>query len=186
MDDQQILDLYWQRSEAAIAETDRKYGNYCHNIAFRILGSREDSDECVNDTYLRAWNAIPPHRPENLATFLGKIVRNLAFDRYDHSAAQKRGAGEVPLVLDELRVCLPQSDPAQQLMDGIVLAQVLDRFLAAQPAMPRKIFMLRYWHVCSVREIAGKLGISESRVKMSLFRTRNSLKKILEKEGIGL
>lgn len=184
MDDQQIIELYWQRSETAIAETGRKYGGYCHHIAYGILGNAEDSEECVNDTYFRAWNAIPPHRPGNLATFLGKITRNLAFDRYDRRAAQKRGAGELPLVLEELRTCLPavSDDPT----DEIALADVLNRFLSELPTQRRRIFLLRYWHVYSVREIAQKLGISESKVKMTLFRARNQLRKILEQEGIGL
>ena len=107
MDDKQILDLYWERSEAAISETSKKYGKYCRYIAFNILHNDEDSEECVNDTYLRAWNSIPPNRPSVLKTFLGKITRNLSLDRYELLNAKKRNGGQMPLVFDEIQECIP-------------------------------------------------------------------------------
>lgn len=186
MEDHQIVSLYWSRSEQAIQETAAKYGGYCHSIAFRILDSSEDSEECVNDTYWKAWNAIPPHCPKNLATFLGKITRNLAIDRYHQRSAQKRGGGETQLVLDELRTVLPGNGQPEEIADELALAETLNRFLAALQPIPRKIFMLRYWHACSVKGIARHLGMSESRVKMSLLRSRSRLKEILDEEEIGL
>lgn len=180
MEDHQIVELFWNRSEDAVAAAAEKYGQYCHKIAFNILANSEDSEECVNDTYLRAWNAIPPHRPENLATFLGKITRNLAYDRYDHMTAEKRGGGEMAFVLDELRICLPQ----WEMEENLALTDVLNRFLASLPQTTRQIFMLRYWQVLSVAEIAQKLHISQSKVKMTLLRTRNKLRSFLEKEDM--
>lgn len=186
MDDQQIIELFWQRSENAIAEVDRKYGSYCHHIAWGILGSREDSEECVSDTWLRAWDAIPPQRPGDLATFLGKITRNLALDRYASRGAKKRGGGQLPLALEELRDCVPAGDPTAQLIDRVVLTGALNQFLASLTPEARNIFLRRYWYFSSLREIAMDLGVSESKVKMSLLRSRGKLKKILQKEGIAL
>lgn len=184
MEDRHILDLYWQRSETAISETAKQYGSYCHSIAYRILRSEQDSEECVNEVYLRAWNTIPPQRPERLSTFLGRLTRNLSIDRCRRAAAEKRGGGEVTLALDELKDCVPARDGG--MTDGIALTDALNRFLAALPAQQRKIFLRRYWYVSSVREIAEEYGISESRVKMSLFRSRQKLKTALEKEGFAL
>lgn len=182
MEDRQIIELFWNRSEEAVTAAAEKYGNYCHRIAYNILASREDSEECVNDTYLRAWNAIPPHRPENLSAFLGRITRNLAFDRYAMATADKRGGGELPFVLDELQTCLPQPGMEEKL----ALTDALNRFLGSLKPEQRKIFLLRYWQVESVTEIAKKLHMTESKVKMTLLRTRNQLRSILEKEEIGL
>lgn len=186
MDDKQILDLYWARSENAISETASKYGRYCHYIAHNILHNDEDSEECVNDTYLKAWETIPPKRPEQLATFLGKITRNLSLDRYRHSTTKKRGCGQVSLVLDELQECVPAAGSVEQVIDDLVLQETLNRFLSYLPTETRKIFMRRYWYLCSIKEIAADFGISESKTKMLLLRSRNQLKKLLEKEGIAL
>ena len=173
MDDKQILDLYWARSESAISETTKKYGKYCHFIAYNILRNAEDSEECVSETWLKAWNSIPPHRPERLSAFLGKITR-------------KRGRGQTILALEELQDCIPAADSVEQIVDGLVLTDILNRFLASLKSETRKIFMQRYWYLCSVREIAADLHVSESKVKMTLFRTRNELRTLLEKEGIVL
>lgn len=186
MEDQKIVALYWERSERAISETANKYGKYCYHIAHNILCSREDSEECVNDTYMRAWNSMPQQRPAMLKAFLGKITRNLALNRYKSLTAEKRNAGQVPAALEELRDCVPSADDTEQLIDDLALAEALDRFLASLAIEQRKIFMRRYWYLCSVREIAEGLGVSESKVKMSLLRSRNELKKRLEKEGISL
>lgn len=186
MDDGQIIDLYWARSEAAISETASKYSRYCHSIAFNILHNNEDSEECVNDTYMRAWGAMPPQRPNRLSTFLGKITRNLSLNKYEKFTAEKRGFGQVPLVLDELQDCIPSAGSVEQTIEDAALAEVFNRFLTALPTETRKIFMRRYWYLSPIREIAGDYSFSEGKVKMILFRARNDLKRILEKEGIVL
>lgn len=186
MEDQQIVDLYWARSEAAIAETDAKYGRYCHSIAYNILFNEEDSRECVNDTYLKAWESIPPHRPDPLAAYLGRITRNLALNRYKYHHAQIRGDGQLPLVLDELHDCIPDPKTTEQVTDDLALADLFNRFLAELPKETRMIFLRRYWYMSPVREIAADYSLTESKVKMSLLRARGKLKKLLEKEGIAL
>lgn len=186
MDDKQIIDLYWARSENAIMQTANKYGRYCHYIAFNILHNDEDSKECVNDTYLKAWNAMPPQRPNRLSVFLGKITRNLSLDRYKRYNAEKRGYGQITYVLDELKACVPADDNVEQIVDDVVLTEVLNRFLASLPAETRIIFMRRYWYFCSIKDIAADLKVSESKVKMSLLRSRDKLRHLLEREGIAL
>lgn len=184
MDDKQIIELYWARSESAIAETDRKYGKFCHRIAYNILVNREDSDECVNDTYLKIWTVIPPKRPAKFGAFLGKITRNLALSRYEKCHAEKRGSGEVPVALDELAECIPDHNSVEQIVDNRILVDKFNVFLSELPADARKIFLRRYWELSSVKEIASVYGISESKVKMSLFRTRGKLRAFFEQEGI--
>lgn len=186
MEDKQIIDLYWARSETAISETAGKYGKYCHTIAHNILYSIEDSEECVNDTYMRAWNSMPQHRPSALKTFLGKITRNLALNRYKALTADKRNLGQVPLALDELQECIPGKDNTTSIVDDLALAEIFSRFLASLSAEQRKIFMRRYWYLSSIKEIAADYGMGESKVKMSLMRSRRELKTLLEKEGISL
>lgn len=179
MDDKQILDLYWERSEVAISETSKKYGKYCRYIAFNILHNDEDSEECVNDTYLRAWNSIPPNRPSVLKTFLGKITRNLSLDRYELLNAKKRNGGQMPLVFDEIQECIPSLDSTENIVEEIALTDILNRFLSSLSLEQRKIFMRRYWYLSPIKEIATEYGMSESKIKMSLFRSRNELKKIV-------
>ena len=186
MDDKQIIDLYWARSESAIAETDKKYGKLCHRIAFNILADPRDSEECVSDTYLKAWSVIPPKRPVKLSAFLGKITRNLALNRYEKDTAEKRGGGEVSVALDELAECIPDPNSVEGMVDNRILTDKLNVFLEGLAPEARKIFMRRYWEVCSVRQIAEIYGISESKVKVSLFRTRGKLRTFLEQEGIAL
>ena len=186
MEDKQIIELYFARSEQAIAETDARYGLYCRSIASRILHDREDSEECVNDTWLRAWNTIPPQRPRKLAVFLGRITRNLALNRWEVDSAQKRGGGQVPLALEELRECLPASGAGTDPTETLVLTETLNRFLAALPKESRVIFLRRYWYLDSISEISRRMGLTESKVKMSLLRSREKLRSLLEKEGISL
>ena len=186
MEDNQIIQLYFDRSEEAISQTAVKYGKYCHTIAYNILQNIEDSEECVNDTYWKAWGIIPPRRPKRLAAFLGKITRNLALDRYRSYTAEKRGGGEMAVALEELGDCVFSGENLEAHADEMVLTDILNRFLASLSAEQRKIFMRRYWYVCSVKEIADDYGITESKVKMSLLRCRNQLKAVLEKEGIAL
>ena len=185
MEDERIVEMYFERNESAIKETEKKYGRYCYAIARRILCSEQDAEECVNDTYLRTWEAIPPHKPDRLSAFLGKIVRNLALNRYAHNHAQKRFEG-VDVALDELAEVL--ADPESELDDGqtLDLREALDGFLATLPAETRIIFLRRYWYFCAVKEIAESMGISEGRVKVTLHRTRSKLKEYLMKEGISV
>lgn len=184
MNDPQIVELFQQRSEKAIAETQQKYGVYLKAIAYNILHNHEDSDECVNDTYLRAWNCIPPHCPSVLKTFLGKITRNLSLDKYDRLTAEKRGKGQFPLAFEELQEILPDSYNSEKIIEEIVLTEILNRFLGSLSAEQRVIFMRRYWYFNSVKEISEEYGIGESKVKMSLSRSRKKLKAMLEKEDI--
>ncbi len=184
MEDKKIVDLYWLRSESAISETKIKYGRYCYTVAHNILCNNEDSEECVNDTYLRAWNSMPEHRPSVLKTFLGKITRNLALNRYKTLSTDKRNGGQLPLVLDELQECIPGEDNTARLVDDLALTEIFNRFLASLPMEQRKIFMCRYWYLNSIKEIASKYNIGESKVKMSLLRSRKELKNLLETEGI--
>lgn len=184
MDDRQIIELYWARSEKAITETAHKYSRYCHYIAYNILHSNEDSEECVNDTYLKAWDNMPPNRPNKLSAFLGKITRNLALHTYEKSHSQKRGAGQIPLVLEELNDCIPSQNNVEQAIDDMMLAETIDSFLAGLPTDTRKIFVQRYWYLMPVKDIAADFQITESKVKVTLFRTRNKLKQFLEKGGI--
>ena len=184
MEDDQIIELYWARAETAITETSNKYGNFCHQIAYRILRDREDSEECVNDTWLKAWEAIPPARPESFSAFLGKITRNLALHRYERKHTQKRGEGQVTLALHELEECIPAKDHVEGVVDQLALTEVLNTFLAGLSAEARKVFMCRYWFLYSVKEIAAEYGISESKVKVTLLRARRKLRILLEKEGL--
>ena len=186
MEDNQIIQLYFDRSEEAISKTAEKYGKYCHTIAYHILHNFEDSEECVNETYWKAWGSIPPSRPHRLSAFLGRITRNLSLDRYRHYTAEKRGGGEMAVALNELDDCVSFLGNADHHSDEMVLTETLNRFLASLSTEHRKIFMRRYWYVSSVKEIAKDYGITESKVKMSLLRSRNQLKAVLEREGIAL
>ncbi len=186
MDDSKIVQLYWERSENAIAETSKKYSKYCHYISYNILNNNEDAKECVNDTYMSAWNTIPPKRPECLSTFLGKITRNLSLNRYKQYAAQKRGSGQTVLVLSELEDCTPGSSGVEQIVDEMVLKETLNNFLKALPKTNRIVFVQRYWFLRTIKEISKQFDMSESKVTSMLFRIRNELKKYLEKEGVVL
>ena len=182
MDDQAIVQLYWNRSEAAIAETDRKYGHYCFSIAHNILNNTEDSQECVSDTYLRAWESIPPHRPRHFFAYLAKICRHFALDKLDWKSAAKRRA-EVVSLTDEMALCIPDSQREREL-EGRELGRLLDAFLRTLTPENRMVFMRRYWYVDTIAEISARFGISESAVQMRLSRTRAKLSSYLEKEGI--
>lgn len=186
MDDNKIVDLYWERSEAAISESQKKYGRYCHSIAYNILCSHEDAEECVNDTYIKAWNAMPPHRPERLSAFLGKITRNTALDRYVYAKAKKRSDGRTEVVLEEMAECVPDAKTSRCLADELALKEAINGFLRSLPAQKRIIFLRRYWYISSIREIADDYGLKESNVKVTLLRTRKMFKVYLEKEGIEL
>lgn len=186
MEDKNIIDLFWERAEAAIPETANKYGKYCYSIAYNILRNHEDSEECVNDTYLNAWKAMPPHRPSRLSTFLGKITRNLSLNRWDQNNSEKRGGGQVLLALDELSEYIPAAESMEHIVDDLTLVGIFNRFLASLSKSNRKIFIQRYWYMSSIKEIATGYAITEGMVKMSLLRSRKALKNFLKKEGIGL
>lgn len=184
MEDTAIVDLYWQRSDQAISETDRKYGRYCHRIAYNICASNEDADECVNDTWFGAWNSMPSQRPAILSSFLGAITRNLALDRYRAKHSLKRGGGEVPLALDELGDCVcGLSDPERE-VEIKELEQAIDRFVDGLPESEQMIFISRYWFLAPVTEIAAKLGCTQGKVKTTLFRLRKKLRLYLQEEDL--
>lgn len=186
MDDAKIVQLYFDRDKQAITETATKYGNYCTSIAKNILGNREDTEECVNDTYLNTWNAIPPNRPKKLSAFLGKIVRNLAFNRYKHNTAAKRGAGELPAVLDELGECVSDREDVEEAYDYTELVADINVFLSTLPTKKRNIFVLRYWYADSVSKIAARYNMSCFAVSMMLTRLREKLRNYLTERGYEL
>ena len=184
MEDSRILALYFSRAEAAIQETDRKYGRYCYRIAYSILDSRQDSEESVNDTYLSAWNSIPPRKPTRLSTYLGKLTRNISIDRWRKSSAQKRGSGEVSLALEELTECVSGQPGIEEQMIQREIVASLNRFLASLSVDERTVFLCRYWYVNSMEEIACKTGFSLGKIKSMLHRTRKKLAASLQKEGL--
>ena len=183
MDDKRIVEFFWQKNPDAIRETDRKYGPYCFAIANNILCSREDAEECVNDTWLRAWNAMPPQRPSRLRMFLAKITRNLSFNRFQARTAAKRGGGEMELVLQELSECLAGDADVEGDCEAMELAACIRRFVRELPARDGNVFVRRYFFTEPVAEIAGRYGLSENHVMVILSRIRKKLKTRLQKEG---
>lgn len=162
MEDSRIIELYESRDQQAISQSDIKYGGYCYSVGYNILGVREDTEECVNETWLRAWNSIPPQKPKMLSAFFGRITRNIAFDRYRASKTAKRGKGEIAAVLEGL----------------------INEFLGELQERDRNIFLQRYWFAVPIKEISKKYAMNLNTVKASLFRSRNKLKDLLEKEGV--
>ena len=183
MEDKRIVDLYWERSEIAISETANKYGRYCHYIAHNILHNNEDSEECVNDTYNDAWQSMPPHRPSILSTFLGKITRRISIDLWRKYSAKKRGGGVVALALEELEECVSGTGDVEEDVERLELQRKLNAFLLALSQVDRQVFMCRYWYMDSISDIAKQFACSESKIKSMLYRTRNKLRVMLEKEG---
>ena len=183
MEDSQIIELYWQKNADAISETARKYGAYCFAIAENILHSTEDSEECVNDTWLRAWNAIPPQKPNVLRVFLAKITRNLAFNRFNARNAEKRGGGEITLVLDELGECLDGGADAESVYEAKELRQCIRRFVRLLPEREGNVLVRRYFFAEPVADIAKRYGLTENHVMVILSRARKKLKAHLLKEG---
>ena len=183
MEDHAIVDLYWSRNPEAIRRTGEKYGAYCRAIARNILPDRRDAEECVNDTWLNAWNAMPENRPSLLAPFLGKITRNLAFTRWRAGRAEKRGGGELPLVLDELAECVSGEDTLQA-VEAVELEETVNLFLRTLPERECSVFLRRYWFTEPAADIAKRYGMREATVRTSLFRSREKLRRYLEKEGL--
>ena len=186
MEDSQIIQLYWERDEQAIDATLQKYGSFCTAIAKNILGNDQDAEECVNDAYLSVWNAIPPHRPGILPAFLAKITRNTALNKYKHNTAQKRGGGQLPLVLDELSDRVSGKETVEQAFDRQELLQAIQDFLASLSPQKRNIFLCRYWYTDSVAAIAARCGMKEGAVAMTLSRLRRKLHRYLSERGFAL
>ena len=182
MNDAEILDLYWARNEAAIDATAQKFGPYCRTVARNILGNPQDEQECLNDTWLAAWNSIPPQRPALFKAYLGKLARRISLKKWRERSALKRGGGEIPLALDELAECIPGGCVEAEL-DVSELARLLNRFIEGLPADDRRVFLRRYWYLDSIAEIAARLSFSESKVKSMLHRLRQRLMKRLKEEG---
>jgi len=183
MNDEQILDLYWERSEAAIAETEKKYGRYCHTIAYGILHDNGESEECVNDTWLSAWNAIPPARPTVLKVFFAKITRHLSFDRYKVRRSLKRGGGEMPLVLEELAECIVSESDVEGQVNAKELGRVINQFVVYLPERERNLFVRRYFFSEPIKAIADRCDMSENSVNVTLSRIRKRLREHLSREG---
>lgn len=183
MEDEAIVSLYWQRNESAIRETERKYDRYLTKIAMNILADREDSRESVNDSYLAAWNSMPPHRPGVLSTYLGKITRRISIDRFRYRTREKRRQSEYEISLGELGDCVSGGNTTEEAVNGKLLADAIGIWLRLQPEENRNLFLCRYYFLDSLQEVAKHCGITESKCKTVLFRMRKSLKEYLEKEG---
>ena len=183
MEDTKILDLYWQRNEEAIVQTDHKYGSYCRTIAYNILRNHQDTEECVNDTWLQAWDNIPPARPNVLRLFLARITRNLSINRYMASQSQKRGGGQIPLVLEELAECLADDHDVDHTYEIKALGECIAQFVRSLPEREANLFVRRYFYVESVAVIAKRYGLTDNHVMVILSRTRKKLKTHLEQEG---
>ena len=183
MTDDKIIQLFFQRKEVAIEETQKKYGSYCFKIANNILNNREDSEECLNDTWLKAWESIPPTRPAYLNLFLAKITRNFAINTYRSKHTHKRGKGEITLVLDELEECITGETDVETLYIAEELQSSINKFVRGLSEKDGNVFIRRYFYADSIKDISNRYHISENNVRVMLSRTRNKLKLRLEKEG---
>lgn len=186
MEDQQIIALYFDRDEQAIAATKEKYGGYCAAVAGNILDAPEDIEEVLSDTWLNTWNSIPPQKPDNFKLYLARITRNLSFDRFRSQSREKRGGSQIILALEELSQCIPAPSHPGQALEAKELSAAINAFLSALPRRDRVIFLRRYFYTQSFEEIAAAAGISQGAVRTSLSRTRKKLKHYLEKEGFDL
>ena len=184
MEDAAIIRLYQQRNEQALQETKARYEALCMTVAYNMLGSREDAEECVSDAMMCMWQAIPPAEPESLGAYLVTAVRNAARDRLAYQNAQRRGSGQLAVAIDELAECLPSAEHPDRMLDSIALRDAFRRFLPTLKPTARMIFLRRYWLCLTAKEVAAETGCSVSRVNMSLMRTRKKLKVFLEKEGL--
>ena len=186
LEDERIISLYWERNEHAIMETVKKYGSYCGKIAKNILGNTEDAEECVSDTYMQAWNSIPPHRPKMLSAFLGRITRNLSYNKYKHSHAEKRGGGEISAVLEELSELVSGCDDVERIFEEKELISAINSFLGTLSPKKRGIFICRYWFSDGISQIAAQYGMKEGAVSMLLNRLRRKLHDYLTERGFTL
>ena len=185
MEDAAIIELYWARNEEAIRETRTKYGTYCYAIARRLLGSPEDAEECVSDTWHAAWNAMPPERPNSLRAWLGRVTRNLSLARWNREHRQKRDRGLTDL-LSELEDCLPARETAETALETKELGRALEDWLSSLPREDRRLFLRRYWYGVSLQDLAAAAGTKPEQLAQKMLRLRRSLRKALEKEGIDL
>lgn len=183
MEDCSIVALFWQRDERALSEASQKYTGYCRHIAYNILGDDSDTEESVNDTWLAAWDSIPPHRPAVLSAYLGKLTRRIARHRLEKRTAAKRGGGEYTEALEELADCIPAGESTEDAVDAAALAALIDGFVRTLPARERSVFIRRYFAAEPVKAIAVRVGMSVGSVKSMLLRTRRKLAAVLEKEG---
>jgi RNA polymerase sigma-70 factor (ECF subfamily) len=183
MEDRNIVELFFKRDQQAIRETDNKYGSYCKMIAGNILKSFQDVEECIDDTYIKLWNKIPPSRPIAFKGFIGKITRELAYDRYRAGSAKKRGGGEIEAVLEELDECIPDSGSVESSIMGNELAGIVSDFVDKLPEKEAYIFLGRYFYAYDIAFIARKFGMTKGNVSVTLTRIRNKLKERLMKEG---
>lgn len=186
MEDRDIIQLYWDRDEGAIPATANKYGGYCGAIARNILDDGRDAEECVNDTWLRAWNAMPPQRPGILSAFFGKLTRNLSLDRWRRDRAAKRGGSQTEAALHELEDCLPDRHGPEEHLEARETAALISAFLRGEPELDRRLFVLRYFDLESAAALASRFGLTQGQVKARLHRTRCRLKRALEQEGVAL
>ena len=186
MNDNIIIDLYFARDNSAISETDEKYGSYLRKIAANILANREDEEECINDTYLKIWNTVPPLKPLSLQAYASRIIRNIAFDKYRRITAEKRGGSDVPLILDELGDIVSGKDTPEAEIDRKELVRAIADFLDTLKTEKKAYFICRYWHAMSMKDIAEKYGKSENHIAVSLSRTRNKLKDHLTERGFSI
>ncbi len=185
MEDNEIIELYWNRDERAISETDKKYGRYCTSIAHNILQNKEDETECINDTYYKTWNSIPTARPNIFRLFIGKITRQLAINKYEKIKAKKRYS-KLEVVLDELEECVPSNQNIENEVEYDELKNNINSFLYSLSEKNRNIFLDRYWYMYSIKEISKKYNANESNIKVNLYRTRNILKSYLEERGVSI
>ena len=185
MEDERIIDLYWRRDEDAIAETDRKYGPFCHTLALNILSVREDAEECVSDTWYRAWTAIPPLRPEKLRLWLGRIVRNLAINLWHRNHARKRYDG-METMLDELEDCIPSPVTVERTVEDGELGEIISSWLDGLPPEDRTLFVRRYWYGEALNALAVEGGVDAGTLAGRMYRLRQALRAVLEREGIAL
>ena len=183
MDDLAIVELYHRREERAIAETDKKYGTLCRSIALRLLGVREDAEECVNDTWFAAWDKMPPARPQSLGAFLGRITRNLSVSRWRRDNAQKRGGG-LELLLSELEDCVPAPGTVEETLERRQLGQAISAWLDTLAGEDRRLFIRRYWYGEAAKELAAEAGERANTMSQRLSRLRKSLRLFLESEGV--
>lgn len=183
MQDKEIVDLYWARNESAITETGKKYGNYLTKIAYNILSDMEDSKETVNDTYMKAWDTIPPNRPVTLSLFLARIARFIAIDRLRMKTSQKRNGSQYTCTLSELNDCTSAGNITEEKIDQVLLSDTIASFLKSVSDETRAIFVGRYFFMDSIKEISRVTGFSESKVKVQLHRARLELKEYLREEG---
>ncbi len=184
MEDEKIIELYFERNESAISETAEKYGNYLYKIAFNILSDNEDSEESVNDTYMSAWNTIPPEKPNVFSAFLSKITRYISLNRYRAGKAEKRGGGEIDAAFEEIEECVPDKSNIYDEIETKELAEIISDYLKKLPETERKIFVCRYYYLDSLSDISKQFGFSQSKVASMLHRTRKKILSNLEKEGV--